>query len=869
VSAGRSRGLRVVRAATAPAGAAPDVDLRAPASTGASGDERADGARLTSTVAATIRTAVRLAGGREVCFVATVDDAGGLTAARAVARGDVRGVLALPGFARRGEMLVHNHPSGVLDPSEADLEVAAHLHEEGVGFAIVDNGATQLYVVVEVPRAAAVVPVPPEMMEHDLGPDGAIAASHPRYEDRPDQRRMARTIARLYNDGGIGVLEAGTGIGKSLAYLLPALKWAAANRERTVVSTNTINLQEQLVGIDLPLLRDAFPADNVRFALLKGWHNYLCLLRLDQARASGSSLFDSPMESELESLAAWAAKSRDGSRGELPVQPRSDVWDEVAAEPDLCQRFSCAHFDACFVFRARRAAADADVVVVNHHLLLSDLAVRRAQQNWTDAAVLPAYQRLIIDEGHHLEDAAASHLGASISAPGFQRLLSRLERRGRGLLRVLMDRLESRNDLMSAASLDLVRERLLPSTTAARQKGALLFDLLATLPRDTSEVTVRLSDAFADHPIWRAGLSVALTDVLREVELLRDGLGMVRDRLEAAASDEEALKSVLGEVRGVIRRLEGASDALRRTLTPAPDAPATIRWVEVRGPDRVASVTCVPLDLAPILRDDLFRRVTTAIVTSATLAPEGRFEFLNARLGLTESDVEPETAAFPSPFDFARHALIAIPSDIPAPNVDGPGHARGVVRVITDLAIASDGGMFALFTSHRDVREAAAALRAQGAAGRWPLLVHGEAGRDALLRRFRESGRAILLGTSSFWEGVDVPGHALRGIVITKLPFRVPTEPVTAAQCEAIEAKGGDPFSEYMVPHAALRLKQGVGRLIRTNTDRGAIILADPRLLTKSYGQTLMDSLPPARRISAPWATIVRELTTFYAEEAT
>jgi ATP-dependent DNA helicase DinG len=276
--------------------------------------------------------------------------------------------------------------------------------------------------------------------------------------------------------------------------------------------------------------------------------------------------------------------------------------------------------------------------------------------------------------------------------------------------------------------------------------------------------------------------------------------------------------------------------------------------------------SAVPLDLAPILRDDLFARVDTAVITSATLATDRRFDFLASRLGLDELDVKPVTHIFPSPFAYQRQAVLCVPTDVPAPNVDAPAHLESVVRIVLDLARAADGGLFVLFTSHKDVRQAATELRARGLERRWPVLVHGEDGRDMLLRRFRESGRAVLLGTASFWEGVDVPGSALRGLVLAKLPFRVPSEPITAAQCEAIDARGGNSFAEYMLPHAALRLKQGFGRLIRTATDRGVIVLADPRIVTKHYGRGLIDALPPARRLVGPWPRVLGEIEQFYAE---
>ena len=820
-----------------------------------------------------MRAAIRLAGGREVCFVSSLDEDGVVLTARVVARGDVGSVLALPGFARRGEMLVHNHPSGLLEPSGADYDVAARMHEEGVGFGIIDNEAKKLYVVVEVPLVQTQMRLDPEAIAHDLGPDGAIARQHVRYEDRASQRAMASAIARVYNEGGVGLLEAGTGVGKSLGYLVPALRWAAANGERTVVSTNTINLQEQLVGKDLPFLALALTDQKVRFALLKGWRNYLCKARLEQAVGGAAQLFEDGMAAELTMLAAWAARTSDGSLADLPVPPRPEVWDEVSAEPDVCTRVKCEHFETCFVFAARRVAAEADVIVVNHHLLLADLAVRRAAQNWDDAAVLPAYSRLVVDEGHHLEDAAATHLGSTVTRRGLQRLVGRLDRRGKGLLPALSMRLGASKDLLSSASLDLLEAKLAPAVNALRQKSDLLFDLLDAFIAEEGQPVVRLTQAFSSHPIWKGGLRLSLEDTLGEIELLNQGLVLVRERIEGSTKLDEELAPLMNELRSVSRRLQTAGDGLRRALAPPPDDDS-IRWVEVRGREKSVALSSVPLDLAPILREDLFKRLDSTIVTSATLTASSgdvasdahRFDFLTARLGLDDPALAPTTAVFPSPFDYDAQALLVIPSDVPAPNVDADGHRRAVTGIVLDVADASDGGLFVLFTSHREVRQLATELRARGIERRWPLLVHGEESRDALLTRFRESGQAILLGTASFWEGVDVPGNALRGLVIAKLPFRVPTEPVTAAQCEAIVARGGDPFAEYMLPHASLRLKQGFGRLIRTGTDRGIVVICDSRIVTKRYGRGLLAALPEARRVIGRWSVVAARVREFYRD---
>ena len=830
-----------------------------------------------------MRTAIRLAGGREVCFVCGVDAHGKLTSARVVSRGTSEQVLALPGAAARGDMLVHNHPSGWLEPSDADMNIAVRMHDDGIGFGIVDNDVTDLYVVTEVPRVAPKVIVPASAIERDFGADGPLAKGFSAYESRDGQRDMATSIARTYANGGVALLEAGTGVGKSMAYLVPALRWAAANKERTVVSTNTITLQEQLFGKDLPLLADLLSDQPVRFALLKGWRNYLCLSRLAQAQAGSASLFEAPQREELENIVAWSKVTKDGSLSDLATPPRPDVWDEVAAEGDLCTRLKCPQFDACFVFKARKVAATADVVVVNHSLLLADIAVRRASQNWAEAAVLPAYSHLVVDEGHHLEDAAANHLGSSISNRAVSKLLNRLERRGgrepKGLLPTLETRLMARGDLLSVASLDLLRARLRPALDDARNDSADLFDRVGAWLQSINQATVRLTPDLQQESVWVTGLGGALNNLMRALESIGENLRLIRERLETENERDEALLALLAELRGVGSRVSAHVDALCATLDPAKGGQGFVRWAELRGRadgftargnmvSQTVLLYSVPLDLAPILREDLFGRLASTVVTSATLTADAKFNFLLGRLGLDERETNIETAIFPSPFDYAENALLVVPSDTPAPNLDPIGHQRAVVQHVLDVASASDGGLFVLATSHRDVRALSAALRPQAMANGWPLLVHGEDGRDALLRRFRQSGRAILVGTATFWEGVDVPGHALRGLIITKLPFRVPTEPMVAAQCDAIEARGGNAFMEYMLPHATLRLKQGVGRLIRTATDRGVIVLDDVRVVSKPYGRDLLDALPPARRVLGPWSGAEPQIAEFYAERA-
>ncbi|HET6797424.1 MAG TPA: helicase C-terminal domain-containing protein [Gemmatimonadales bacterium] len=824
--------------------------------------------RIAPGVRAYLASEISAAGGREVSFAATVDRDGVVTDARVLARGRVDMVLALPGRVARGEMLLHNHPSGVLDPSVADLNVAAHLHDAGTGFGILNNSATELYVVVEVPRDRPVVAIDPFSIIETLGERGPIAGQLRKYEDRRTQRDMAAYITDGYNDGGVQLLEAGTGVGKSFAYLVPALAWARANGERTVVSTNTINLQEQLVGKDLPLLRSALTSDDYSptFALLKGWRNYLCLARMHQAVSAQRTLLEQDKLDELLGIAEWAGHTADGTLSDLPVTPSSEVWDEVSAEPDLCTRLKCPHFDRCFLFRARRRAAEADVVVVNHHLLAADLSVRQSSDNWQEAAVLPPYRRLILDEAHHLEDVAAAHLGTQVTSRAVRRLLARFERNGRGLGPTLAHELSSHSDLLSRASLDLVEQRLFPAIGDARRASETLFLRLYHKLDDAPGGQLRLSEAFDHDPIWDEGLRFDLDATLGAFRMLRETVEIIADRLSQAEQSERRAQ-LLQELRGVMRRLDGISDGLNRSLRPAAGGAPTVRWMERNPRGQSVTLSAVPLDLAPVLRQLLFDRLETVILTSATLAAGGEFEFLQSRLGLSGDD-SPVTVReiFASPFDFPSQCIFGVPDDLPEPREDEPAHGAAVVQVVRDLAYASDGGMFVLFTSHVALRRAALELRA-GLGERWPILVQGEAPRDALLRRFRQAENAILLGTDSFWEGVDVPGRALRALILNKLPFKVPSEPLTAARLERLAEEGMDGFMSYLVPHAALKLKQGFGRLIRTREDTGVVVLLDSRVVTKRYGQLLLTGLPPAERIVGRWTQVRTKCEDFFARQ--
>jgi ATP-dependent DNA helicase DinG len=830
---------------------------------------------LVPAAAERIRREIARARGNEVCFVCKVGEGGAVDEPRTLARGHAGAVLALirEKEIERGGVLVHNHPSGVLEPSEADLRVAAQLFEQGLGFAITDNDAGELYVVLEPPQSGEAQPIDVDAVADALGPSGPLALRHPRYEDRPQQRAFARMIAGLYNTGGVGIAEAGTGTGKSIAYLLPAIRWAVQNKERTVVSTNTINLQEQLVDKDLPLLRRAL-GEPFKFALVKGRANYVSIRRALQAQVASTSLFDTQRQAELAGIVDWLRTTKDGSLSDLSFRPSAEVWDEVASETDVCLRAKCPHFEDCHYQRARREASAADVLVVNHHLLFSDLAVRRALGNYTAPAVLPQYTRLVLDEAHNLEEAATSHLGARVTRRGLFRTLRRLEHRGKGLIPSFAIALRAvRNDLIARSALDAIDGRILPALEGARERAASVFSFLGDL-FTRGEETIRLEDSFAAHPVWPLGLDDALTGLLDNLRALGEAMELLRERVTVDEEMQRHLESQLMELRGAANRVAAAGDGLRQALRPGEDELQIVRWIERQaereGREGNLTLNAAPLDLAKVLRESLFEQVPTVVLTSATLATQGNFRFVRQRLGLTGAFADEhhvEEAIHPSPFDFPRQSILAVPTDLPLPAGDRDDrHDEATIRAVMAHAAISDGGLFVLFTSYRALRHVAGELRRRGADRDWPLFVHGEGPRAQLVERFAASGRGILLGTTSFWEGVDVPGQPLRGLVIPRLPFKVPTEPVTAARIEAIELAGGNSFLSYMLPHAAIRLKQGFGRLIRSNDDHGVVLVLDGRIARKSYGRYLVDSLPPAALVKGPWATVKDAMLRFYGE---
>lgn len=815
-----------------------------------------------------IRAEISRADGREVSFLAEVDKQGVVRNPRAVARGSFAAVLAAARDASQGEIVVHSRPDGVLEALESEIDAVNLLYAQGLGTATVNNDVDHLHVLRKPPVLQEVVDLKSEELEAVLAPGGLLAKRYPSYEDRPGQREMVHDIVSVFNEGGVAILEAGTGTGKSLAYLLPAARWAQENKKRTVISTNTINLQEQLAFKDLPLVSELI--GDFRWALLKGRGNYISIRRALLAAESQSRLFEKDRSSEIAELLRWIEDTEDGSRSDLQFTPSEDTWEEVKSDADICMHSRCPHFQQCFFQRSRRRAASADLLVVNHHLLFTDLAVRRATMNYMQSAVLPAYRHVILDEAHNIEDAATSHLGVEVTRRGLHRSMSRLDHHGRGILTAVHVGVEG---VVEGPELrERVENRVRPVLSRARSGVDRLIDRLGPFVSE-GVGAVRLGSSGIGEPIDDFEVQEALAHVVSGLEELGREIAELRARLELVDELAERLEGRVLDLRSIERRVSAATQGLNLVLAPGEEEKTWVRWLERRGSGRRANLVlgAAPTELGTILRESLFAELDSSVLTSATLSTRNSFDFVRGRLGLgptellkSDKKLEVRERIILSNFDFKRQALLAVPTDLPAAERGEPEFQEATADAVVDLAELSGGGLFVLFTSHGSLKHVAELLRARDLEDKWPLFVQGEGDRFQLLERFVTSGSGVLLGTASFWEGVDVPGDPLRGLVIQKLPFRVPTEPITAARMEVIKGMGGDPFRQFMLPHAALRLKQGFGRLIRSQTDRGVVLVLDDRLVTKSYGRYLRESLPDVPIVKGAWSDLHHRLASFY-----
>ncbi|NPV26467.1 MAG: DEAD/DEAH box helicase family protein [Firmicutes bacterium] len=717
-------------------------------------------------------------------------------------------------------------------------------------------------------------PLDPDQLAKLLEPNGLLS-QRPNYEFRPEQVRMLRQIVAAFNEEKFLVIEAGTGTGKSLAYLLPAIYQATLARTKVVVSTHTITLQEQLWAKDLPFLQSVLP---IKFsaAMVKGRSNYVCLRRWFELEEN--LLGSSPEERKnVLRLMSWLAQTRTGDRAELLLsQDELDTWQLIAAEKDACLGSKCPWFKHyCFVMRARRQADQADILVVNHSLLLTDLKA--------DSQVLPAYEYLIVDEAHHLEEAATENLGVSV---GFSELinfcssLSRSERVGNpGWLhnvRQRLSRLPVTLDRSDRATLDKLIDRAITVVSSVRTAAQEFFNLLAGIARERLE-----HDEMSNYLTWRIRPTERKTDWYQawlgmlnnldfQIASLVDALRQLRRFLEGLPGAGDSLVGEIWDIQGQLTFLDEYRQSLVSIVTG--EDCGVVNWVELEEKEDWTNcwLRSAPIEVGDLLNQYLFCRLKSAVFTSATLTVDKKFDHFLDNLGLTLLPSERLiTGQIESPFHYDQQVLLCIPRDLPNPaEVDDEEFAEAVVPFLSELLTLTEGRTIVLFTSHRMLRNVYSQLKPILEARNIILLGHNIDGNQSrLVEELRQVPRTVVFGASSLWEGVDIQGENLSCVVIVKLPFWPPSIPRVEARLEVLAEKARNGFLHFTVPQAVIRLKQGFGRLIRSAKDRGTVVILDKRLIEKRYGRIFLNSLPIQTHIRGESAFILRKVKDWFAPD--
>ncbi|HKO97843.1 MAG TPA: ATP-dependent DNA helicase [Pyrinomonadaceae bacterium] len=635
-------------------------------------------------------------------------------------------------------------------------------------------------------------------MDTIFGPDGLISQAHPDYEHRSGQIQMASAVMRAFEERRHLIVEAGTGTGKTLAYLVPAVAAALGGRGRVIISTGTKNLQEQLMEKDIPFLQTILPK-TFKAAYMKGRSNYLCLHRL--GRAESSPVLEGLDEVDyFDEVTHWAKSSDVGDRAELANLPEAlSFWRHIDARAETCLGQKCADFEPCFITRMRNRAQDADIVVVNHHLFFADLALRNSMYG----SVLPDYSAVILDEAHLIEDVASEYFGAQVSNYQIDDLI---------------------RDLSMVPFEDAEADREITKTSARVMRLADNFWMGFREGRGDEGRFPIIPGSFARRDEDGEMQSTPLGDLYVSF----DG---ALSRLETTL---DALKDKPAEVENLVRRIRQIKFDLQFIVTGQDKK--FVYWTERRG--RGFFLRASPIDVSAILEDKLFEKVDTVVLTSATLSSAGNFSFIRERLGLETAD----GLIAESTFDYPSQALLYLPAKMPDPR--SREWAAAAADEVIKIVNATEGRAFVLSTSLAGMQSLYDLAMPEI---EYPCLLQGSASKSRLLERFRQTPNAVLFATSSFWQGVDVRGEQLSCVIIDKIPFAVPTDPIVAARQRYIEDEGGSSFFEYSVPQAIITLKQGLGRLIRSTTDRGVLAVLDPRLTTKSYGRLFLKSLPPCR----------------------
>ena len=811
---------------------------------------------LSNEVREKIRQEIKEAGGNEVFFTGTIDEKGLVTEVKTGARGNEHTVAVNLSDTRNttlASVLIHNHPGGNLTPSDADLGVAVNASENAQGFYIINNSVTEIYVVVEPVKPRTIQKLDIEESAFYISNGGSLSKISENFEERTVQIELLKNIAKAFNSNCLGVFEAGTGVGKSYAYLIPSVLWAVKNKERVIVSTGTINLQQQLCEKDLPAVQKILNLP-FKFVLMKGRQNYICKRRLADAGLT-RDLFDTDVE-EMDKIIEWEKESATGSRSDLSFMPSEGVWSRVNSESDACMGLRCPYHGECYVMKIRKEAAGANIIVVNHHLLFADIESRIEGAGYDDTAVLPPFRHIVFDEAHGIENAATSFFSESFTRFKINKLINQMYRKRKG---------SESGHLCTLAILSSNEEKAgLASDMTAKIKNDILNFEIACLDLLGNESTKRL---YAQTARDFGPALVAIGELSQSLGKFTDLIHLIMEGID----DDDKDTPAWWESKIAVRRLE-AYVLLLKSFCSWDEKKENVYWIQKKrlppglakdntSPDYI-TLTQTPLEISRMMNEGVFEPMSSVIFTSATLKTGRDFYYWMNRTGLSFAEKERiRCLEFQSPFPYEKNMLFAVPSD--APMADSIEYQQYIEMAIPRLIQASEGRTLVLFTSRESLNSAHRAAQSylKGFKGR--IMKQGEDDPGRLLEAFKDEKESVLFATDSFWQGVDVPGDSLMQVIIVKLPFTVPNDPVFTARSDAIKARGGNPFMELSVPEAVIKFRQGIGRLIRRSDDKGVVTVLDRRIYEKRYGSIFTASMPDCKRAYEPLSELVKKINGF------
>ncbi len=797
------------------------------------------------------------AGGNEVFFRGVLDEEGIVSKIEVLARGNKHSVPALIKRMKKEEVVIHNHPSGYLYPSDPDVEIASHFaNKMNGGFYIVNNNVDDVYVVTEVYKN--------ENKKIDIGPyfeeKGIIAQNFKGFEFRNEQLSMAKHIEEGLNNEVKVIVEAGTGTGKTLAYLIPSIEWALANEKKVIISTNTINLQEQLLNKDIPMIQKMM-SQKFKYLLVKGRGNYLCnrkYFNVSRGKLKDPKEYSEEQKKQIRELINWGQKTATGDKSELYFEPDYNIWEMFQSESDLCYP-ACPHREECFFLKSREEKKKADILIANHHIFFSDLAIKKEIGFNNDYSILPEYGLAVFDEAHNIEKVARDYFSYEVSKYSFGKNLNKImntskfkDENNNNEIKIFKDeipqKLKTNGQIQEILSYfkniefetkeeveNIIYKNFLEEHVNLDESGRVFFDRLIEIfsRGQNGSIAVRIKKDQVMETSFISMLKDSKENFILEFgRYLRTGKKII-DRI----SDIEDNSGKINEFMKYIERLESWFENFK-FINKFEDEDF-IYWIEVNEKKNNSKLVATPLKVDMELSENLYENLDQIVFTSATLSISKNFDYFKKSIGLEEKTYD---KIIDSPFDYDKQMKVYIPEGLPEPN--DRNFLDDIEELLKKIIYKTKGRTFVLFTSYKALNYVYYSLREEFERNNINLLIQGMYPRTKLVEIFKKTEAPVLFGTDSFWEGVDVKGDQLSSVIIVKLPFKVPSDPVTEAIIETYEEQGKNPFMEYQIPESIIKFKQGIGRLIRSKEDSGIITILDNRIITKRYGKYFLESIP-------------------------